>query len=164
MNERLKGSGSVLFTAESEAQPRGETGWSRIGRFDDSRQRAMWSKITASEKPYKSRQCNVASLELCSGNQGRDSYVRVTPDNPAFGALLDCVLGAEFAVSLRSRPEQAKIIVELASALDALVEHVNAAAPLSWAAQGNTEDAYRWEILVTPFLCAASALLQRSKL
>ncbi len=176
MDEKLKGSGSVLFTAENEAQPRGETGWTRVGRFDDSQQRAMWTKISLTESPFNPEGGNVQSVELCSGKEGRDSHVKFTPDNPAFDSILDCVLGAEFAISLRSprkdfrsavrqesRVHHSKTIAELTAALDALHEHVCGAAPLSWASVGDMEAAALWETRLIPLLCSAMIALQRSR-
>lgn len=73
--------------------PRGEgegkSGWVRIGRYDPVRRRALWARITA--KIVGEHEHEVLSVELCAGREGDDAYVKVTPDNPIFRDLEDCI-------------------------------------------------------------------------
>jgi hypothetical protein len=52
-----------------------EPGWVRIGLYDRSERRSLWLRYTPK------------IIELCSGREGDDQYVKITDDNPAFVAL-----------------------------------------------------------------------------
>lgn len=65
--------------------------WTRIGRYDRSRRRSTWARIEYAEGPpsngiFLSAEDAVA-VELRSGREGDDAFVRVERGDPAFAAL-----------------------------------------------------------------------------
>lgn len=70
-------------------------GWVRIGRYDGSRRRAVWSRLLPldGDTPY-------TAIEICAGREGDDDFVRIESDNPAFGALLSVISSAHWVMEL----------------------------------------------------------------
>ncbi len=66
--------------------------WTRIGRYDSALRRSTWARINETEGPhlYRTHE-DVTSIELCSGREGDDAYVKITPDNPAFAGIYDVI-------------------------------------------------------------------------
>jgi hypothetical protein len=72
-------------------------GWLRIGQFDRARARSLWVRFTRLGPSYVSEnglvyEGPVVAVELCSGRDGGDEYVRITPDElapPLFCNLFD---------------------------------------------------------------------------
>lgn len=74
--------------------PRGEAGdgWVRIGRYDSARRRSTWARIETIEGSpsngimYMNE--DLVAVEMCSGREGDDAYVRVERGDPSFEGLL----------------------------------------------------------------------------
>jgi hypothetical protein len=62
-----------------------EPGWMRIGIYDDAQRRSLWLRMSDE------------AIELCSGREGDDKYVRIARDNPSFDDLHDVMCGIRFA-------------------------------------------------------------------
>lgn len=75
-----------------------EPGWVRIGRYCGARRRALWFRVPDGHGV-------IDEFELCAGREGDDDYVKVDRSNPQFGALLDVLSTAAFAVAPESLPE-----------------------------------------------------------
>jgi hypothetical protein len=48
----------------------------------------------------------IEAVELCAGREGDDAFVRVTPENPIFEDLLDCINRAIGAAVLADEHEE----------------------------------------------------------
>lgn len=76
----------------SEVSAKWDRLWTRIGRYDRALRRSTWARINEVEGPFLYRTPDlVESIEICSGREGDDAYVKITPDNPAFVQLLDVI-------------------------------------------------------------------------
>lgn len=84
----------------SDYAPRGEgtgdSGWVRIGRWDRARRRSTWARLEMREGPlyWVIEEDMVEAVELCSGREGDDAYVRVDRSCPCFSGLVDVVMYA----------------------------------------------------------------------
>lgn len=67
-----------------------ESGWTRIGRYDSARRRSLWCRLVGEDELG-----NVQAIELCSGREGDDAYVKLTPADPQWKALCDLLLRVE---------------------------------------------------------------------
>lgn len=74
-----------------------EPGWIRIGRYDDSRRRALWSRITMDGTTPSLDGVVPSKIELCAGREGDDDYMEVLPSDPCFNALVVLLTSAEYA-------------------------------------------------------------------
>lgn len=71
-----------------------QPGWVRIGRYDAPQRRSTWARLDVPEGPPDPRTADedvATAVELCSGREGDDAYVRVERGDPAFFGLLDVV-------------------------------------------------------------------------
>ena len=124
-----------------------EGGWIRIGRYDRQRRRALWSRIVEQTGPptEDGEDVGLEAIELCAGREGSDAFVRVTPDNPIFGDLFDCIARAEAAV----RGELfwgGAIVLELQGAGRAAAESDAEVSFLEFSAEGTTPSSTEHEV------------------
>lgn len=91
------GGPSLELEKEDGYSPRGEpgAGWIRIGRYDSPRRRSLWSRVLPRPKDEDLQVPPPESIELCSGREGDDAYVKIGRDNPAFSELVDVLMYAE---------------------------------------------------------------------
>ncbi len=66
-----------------------EPDWVQIGFFCDAGRRALWIRVAEDERGEATK------IELCSGREGDDAYVCLTPDNPQWPDLMDVLLRAQ---------------------------------------------------------------------
>lgn len=68
----------------------GEDGWVRIGRYDSARRRSLWMRLVGADEIG-----NVTAIELCSGREGDDAYVKLTAADPQWADICDVLLRVE---------------------------------------------------------------------
>ena len=71
-----------------------QPGWDRIGRMDSSERRSLWLRTTGAGDD--------TIAELCAGREGDDFYVRLTPADTQWAALLHLLLAARAAAVFES--------------------------------------------------------------
>jgi hypothetical protein len=67
-----------------------ESGWTRIGRYDSAERRSLWCRIIG-----ENERGDVVAIELCSGREGDDAFVRLDATNPQWRDLCDVLLSVE---------------------------------------------------------------------
>ena len=67
-------------------------GYVRIGRYDKAGRRSTWVRLNTFEKEPREGlmflDSEFSSIEICSGREGDDAYVKIESSNPAFYELL----------------------------------------------------------------------------
>ena len=79
----------------------GESGWVRIGLYDSVRRRSSWVRLVGEDDMG-----NVQAIELCSGREGDDAYVKLTSQDPQWDDLCDVLLRVEGDCGLHVRGRQ----------------------------------------------------------
>lgn len=69
-----------------------ERSWVRIGRYDRARRRSLWCRLVGEDVDGIG---TVQAIELCSGREGDDAYVKFTPADPQWEDLCDLFLRVE---------------------------------------------------------------------
>jgi hypothetical protein len=72
----------------------GEPGWVRIGRYDRAERRSLWCRVVNKEGDTDGLDDPIA-IELCSGREGDDAYVKLTAADPQWGDLCNLLLRVE---------------------------------------------------------------------
>lgn len=70
--------------------------WVEIGKRCSANRRSLWVRINYRE--LDATNDTVASIELCAGREGDDSYVLLDESDPKFALLLDLFNTQIFAV------------------------------------------------------------------
>ena len=78
------------------------SGWTRIGRYDSARRRSLWIRLIGEDESG-----GVQAIELCSGREGDDAYVKLTSADPQWAALCDVLLRVDGDCGLKM-PEEPK--------------------------------------------------------
>jgi len=74
----------------------GEPGWERIGLFDSAERRALWRRVIGEDEFGEPD-----AIELCSGREGDDAFVRIDRSNPQWADIADVLLRASCEEALR---------------------------------------------------------------
>jgi hypothetical protein len=77
--------------------------WTRIGRYDRCRRRSTWARI---EYGSDSEEGVATAVEMRSGREGDDAFVRVERGDPSFDALLNVLQYSVTNVDSKPDPDE----------------------------------------------------------